>query len=74
MNNMNANINKAYIRIPLLLSEPYESCADETKDLLVATAQEAWNLLDWKHLETLSATIPHRVEAIIESRGWYTSY
>ncbi|KAJ5249552.1 hypothetical protein N7524_011868 [Penicillium chrysogenum] len=47
---------------------------DETKELLVATAQEAWNLLDWKHLENLSATMPHRVEAIIESQGWYTQY
>lgn len=47
---------------------------EETKDLLVATAQEAWNLLDWKHLENLSATMSHRVEAIIESQGWYTPY
>lgn len=47
---------------------------DETKELLVATAQEAWNLLDLKHLENLSATIPRRVEAIIESQGWYTPY
>lgn len=47
---------------------------DETKELLVATAQEAWNRLDWTHLENLSATMPHRVEAIIESQGWYTPY
>ena len=47
---------------------------DETKELLVATAQEVQNLLDWTHLENLSATMPHRVEAIIESQGWYTPY
>lgn len=47
---------------------------DEMKDLLVATAQEAWNILDWKHLEKLSATMPHSVEAIIEAQGWYTPY
>lgn len=47
---------------------------DDTKDILVATAQEAWNLLDLRHLQHLSETMPNRVEAIIESQGWYTPY
>ena len=47
---------------------------DETKDILVATAQEAWDSLDIRHLQHLSETMPHRVQAIIESQGWYTPY
>lgn len=47
---------------------------NETKEILVATAQEAWDSLDLRHLEHLSKTMPHRVEAIIKSQGWYTPY
>ena len=45
---------------------------DETKQILVETAQIAWQNIDMKHLEHLSETMPNRVEAIIESEGWYT--
>ena len=47
---------------------------DQTKEILVATAQQAWDELDIRHLEHLSETMPYRVEAIIESDGWYTPY
>lgn len=47
---------------------------DETKGILVATAQQAWEQLELRHLEHLSETMPHRVEAIIEAQGWYTPY
>ncbi|KAJ5158828.1 uncharacterized protein N7500_008479 [Penicillium coprophilum] len=47
---------------------------DTTKEILVATAQQAWDKLELRHLEHLSETMPHRVEAIIESQGWYTPY
>ncbi|KAJ5496357.1 hypothetical protein N7463_008344 [Penicillium fimorum] len=47
---------------------------DTTKEILVATAQQAWDELELRHLEHLSETMPHRVEAIIESQGWYTAY
>lgn len=47
---------------------------DETMEILVATAQEAWDQLEIRHLQHLSETMPHRVEAIIESQGWYTPY
>jgi hypothetical protein len=40
-----------------------------TKEILVATAQQAWDELELRHLEHLSETMPHRVEAIIESQG-----
>ncbi|KAJ5578367.1 uncharacterized protein N7459_007331, partial [Penicillium hispanicum] len=46
----------------------------ETKEILVATAQQAWDELDLSHLQHLSETMPHRVQAIIESQGWYTPY
>lgn len=47
---------------------------DETKRILVETAQIAWQNIDMRHLEHLSETMPNRVEAIIESEGWYTPY
>ena len=47
---------------------------DETKAILVATAQLAWDQLDLDHLKHLFETMPNRVEAIIESQGWYTPY
>jgi UDP-N-acetylglucosamine 2-epimerase len=47
---------------------------EETKAILVETAQLAWDQLNLEHLEHLSETMPHRVEAIIESQGWYTQY
>ncbi|KAJ5641803.1 hypothetical protein N7490_005803 [Penicillium lividum] len=47
---------------------------DETKEILIDTAQRAWVELDLRHLQHLSATMPHRVEAIIESHGWYAPY
>lgn len=47
---------------------------DETKQILVETAQIAWSQIDLNHLQHLSETMPHRVEAIIASDGWYTKY
>lgn len=47
---------------------------DESKAILLATAQQAWDKLDIRYLQHLSETMPHRVEAIIESQGWYTPY
>ena len=47
---------------------------DKTKRILVETAQIAWQNIDMRHLEHLVETMPNRVEAIIESEGWYTPY
>ena len=47
---------------------------EETKRILVETAQIAWQNIDIGHLEHLSETMPNRVQAIIESEGWYTPY
>jgi hypothetical protein len=47
---------------------------NEIKAILVETAQIAWERLDLDHLKHLSDTMPHRVQGIIESEGWYTPY
>jgi len=47
---------------------------EETKDILVETAQIAWDSLDLGVLKHLSDIMPYRVQAIIESQGWYTKY
>jgi len=47
---------------------------EETKAILIETAQRAWERIDMRHLQHLSESMPRRVEAVIESDGWYTSY
>ena len=47
---------------------------DETKAILVETAQQAWERIDLEHLKHLSETMRHRVQTIIDSQGWYTPY
>jgi hypothetical protein len=42
---------------------------DSTEEILVATAQQAWEKSEMWHLDHLFETIPHRIEAIIESQG-----
>lgn len=38
------------------------------------TAKEAWQDIDLSILEHLSESMPRRVQAIIDSAGWYTKY
>lgn len=47
---------------------------ERTKAILIDTAQIAWVQLSLEHLKHLSETMPHRVQAIIDSEGWYTPY
>lgn len=47
---------------------------DTTHAILIEKAREAWNILDLDILVHLSATMPHRVQAIIDAEGWYTKY
>lgn len=42
---------------------------DELYSILVETAQIVWSELDLCHLLHLFESMPHRVEAIIESQG-----
>jgi len=52
----------------------YMNNNNTTKEILIATAQQTWEEIDIRHLQHLSETMPNRVEAIIEARGWYTPY
>ena len=45
-----------------------------TLQRLIQAAQEAWQEIDQGILDSLSITMPHRVEAVIEAQGWYTKY
>jgi hypothetical protein len=47
---------------------------DNTLEILITTAQEAWQQLDRSILEGLSESMPRRVQAVIESNGWHTKY
>ncbi|KAJ5860213.1 uncharacterized protein N7529_007523 [Penicillium soppii] len=47
---------------------------ESTKDLLLETAQEAWEGLDIEIFKHLSETMPHRVADVIKYGGWHTSY
>jgi transposase len=48
--------------------------SDETLRLLVEAAKEAWHAIEDRILYNLSMTMPHRVEAVREAKGWYTKY
>jgi hypothetical protein len=62
---------KIYQIRPDLLHMPNN---DTTLAIMIATAQEAWQQLDLSILEGLSESMPRRVQAIIDSDGWYTRY
>lgn len=47
---------------------------DETKNTLVETAQIAWQNINVWHIEHLLGAMLNRVEAIFESKGWYTPH
>jgi membrane-bound lytic murein transglycosylase len=47
---------------------------NKTKRILVETGQISGQNISMKHLEHLPETMPNRVQAIIESKGWYTPY
>jgi transposase len=47
---------------------------DETLDVLILGAQEAWHNIDNGILYRLATTMHDRVKAVIDSEGWYTKY
>ena len=47
---------------------------EETLHQLIKAAKEAWQAIDDRVRVKLSATMPHRVKAVIEANGWYTKY
>lgn len=67
----------------LLKNKIYEICPrlrqnmprnEDTWQLLVDTAIEAWDQLDLDYLQNLAESMPRRVQAVIEADGWYTKY
>jgi hypothetical protein len=47
---------------------------DETLEIFVDAAQEAWQGLDVEIFKHLADTMPHRVVDVIKYEGWHTSY
>ena len=45
---------------------------EETLNLLIQAAKEAWQVIDQHIRVKLSTTMPHRVKAVIAANGWYT--
>ena len=60
-----------YTRYPELERAPD---TQETLDCLIVAAKEAWNAIDERVLQSLSNSMPHRVQAILTADGWYTKY
>ena len=46
----------------------------ETLQRLIEAAKEAWHAIDQSILYNLSTTMPNRVQAVLEAKGWYTKY
>jgi hypothetical protein len=47
---------------------------NDTLDILIETVKEAWQQIYLSISERLSESMPRRVQAIIDSNGWYTKY
>ena len=43
-------------------------------EALISAAKECWNGIVEGILDKLSDTMPHRVQAVLEAKGWYTKY
>jgi hypothetical protein len=52
----------------------YTPDTDETLDVLIRGAQEAWHAIDNGILYRLATTMHYRVDAVIKAEGWYTKY
>jgi transposase len=46
----------------------------ETLERLIEAAKEAWHSIEDSILYNLSSTMPHRVQAVLKAKGWYTKY
>jgi DDE superfamily endonuclease/Transposase len=60
-----------YDKYPELQTAPD---TEETRLFIIRAAQEVWGELQVEILNNLSDTMPHRVDALIDADGWYTSY
>jgi len=47
---------------------------EETLQKLIQAAKEAWWSIDQGVLRRLSLTMPKRVAAVLEAKGWYIKY
>jgi hypothetical protein len=47
---------------------------ENTRQLLIQTAKEAWHAIEDPVLQKLSVNMLKRVEAVIAAQGWYTKY
>ena len=56
---------------PDLLEAPNN---DDTLEILVDTAKEAWKMLREEILQNLSVKMKNRVDAVLAADGWYTKY
>jgi transposase len=52
----------------------YANNLEATLERLIEAAKEASQAIDQRVLYKFSITIPHRVEAVLAAKGWYTKY
>jgi hypothetical protein len=60
-----------YRQFPDLIGIPN---TEGTLDYLIQYAIQTWDMLEFSLLNGLIDTMEHRVEAVIEAKGWYTKY
>jgi hypothetical protein len=52
----------------------YADNTENTRQLLIQAAKEAWHAIENPVLQKLSVNMPKRVQAVIAAQGWYTKY
>jgi DDE superfamily endonuclease len=60
-----------YRQFPDLIGMPN---TEATLDYLIQCAIHTWDTLEFSLLNRLMDTMEHRVEAVIDAKGWYTKY
>ncbi|KAH8824223.1 hypothetical protein DL96DRAFT_1468406 [Flagelloscypha sp. PMI_526] len=46
----------------------------QSEDQLWAALQEAWVSISQDYIDALYESIPHRIDALVSSKGWNTKY
>lgn len=63
------NLHKHYPQLATMKGAP-----PKIKAALIPALKHCWELIDPSVFENLAKTMPNRVRAVIEAKGWYTKY
>jgi hypothetical protein len=54
--------------------ENYQGLIGDLKDQFNELIERAWEALGQEYFDKLIESMPRRIQAVIEAKGWYTKY